>query len=206
MKNFIEKLTNSLPYFILLLLLSILLIFFISKTPDFQQFILILQTLIWPVVVLIGLLFFKKVFTYLLFSLEEFNFFGNKGKLKDVRELIEEKVEKIIEEEKSQRKRLEDEENFKKEFAKAKESRVGFEKKAKDNLELAMDIFKKYQELTKSNSELTKELNMLRKLQTEREMRRERIKKIIERRKQNEKVGEHYPETASAQKANKFNE
>lgn len=62
----------------------------ITKKDVFEQ----LGVVVWPVVVLIVALFFKKVFTYLFFSMEEFNFFGARGQLIDVKTMIAQEVEK----------------------------------------------------------------------------------------------------------------
>ena len=61
----------------------------------------VLEKLPWPLVALFGLLYFKRVFAYLLFSLDGFNFFGIKGGLRPVTEVIEEKVRLDREAEKS---------------------------------------------------------------------------------------------------------
>lgn len=56
----------------------------------------LLKVLIWPIIILFIALkykkFFKKLFAYMSFSLREFGFFGNKGKLYDVKKLIRKKV------------------------------------------------------------------------------------------------------------------
>lgn len=62
----------------------------------------LLKILIWPVTVLIGLFFFRKVVTYMFFSMNEFNFFGVKGKLKNVDDLINEEVDRRFKMEKEE--------------------------------------------------------------------------------------------------------
>ncbi|MFA6550817.1 MAG: hypothetical protein WCT36_05725 [Candidatus Gracilibacteria bacterium] len=71
-----------------LLLLSLTLPTYLFKL-DFLRFI---DIIVWPFATLTALFFFKKVFTYLFFSMEEFNFFGLKGNLKHIDEVILEEV------------------------------------------------------------------------------------------------------------------
>ncbi len=59
---------------------------------SFEDFLDLLRIVIWPSVLLLGAFHFKRVFTYAFLSFEEFNFFGLKGKLKDVREVIDERA------------------------------------------------------------------------------------------------------------------
>ncbi|PIQ91420.1 MAG: hypothetical protein COV70_03795 [Parcubacteria group bacterium CG11_big_fil_rev_8_21_14_0_20_39_22] len=61
----------------------------------YEEYLNLLDITIWPAVVIIVALSFRKILAYLFFSVEEFSFFGAKGRLKDVRELIEEKAENL---------------------------------------------------------------------------------------------------------------
>ena len=70
---------------------------------SFNDYLEFLKILVWPISALIILFFFKKVITYLFFSIDGFNFFGAKGELKNVYDLITEKVNEKLEEEKRQR-------------------------------------------------------------------------------------------------------
>jgi CHASE3 domain sensor protein len=47
-----------------------------------------------------SVLFFRKIFTYLFFSMNEFNFFGAKGTLKPVEKMIAEEAKRLREQEK----------------------------------------------------------------------------------------------------------
>ncbi len=60
-----------------------------------NNFIKILYIVVWPLVILVISILFRKVFTYLFFQIDEFSFFGTKGKLKGVREMIMEKAEEL---------------------------------------------------------------------------------------------------------------
>lgn len=62
-----------------------------------EDYISILSVIVWPAVVVMALIFFRKVVTFLFFSIEEFNFFGAKGRLKNVQELIAEKASQEVE-------------------------------------------------------------------------------------------------------------
>ena len=39
----------------------------------FEEWVSFIKILVWPTIVFVGLLFFRRVFTYLFFSIEEFN-------------------------------------------------------------------------------------------------------------------------------------
>ncbi|MFH0740077.1 MAG: hypothetical protein V1819_03060 [bacterium] len=73
-------------------------IFYGLKILSFANVLDILKIIMWPITVIFISLFFRKVLSYFFFSLEEFNFFGNRGKLNNPKEMIEEKVEKILKE------------------------------------------------------------------------------------------------------------
>jgi hypothetical protein len=98
-KNFnpLDSFFSLLPFFILTLLSGLILIVFFRSNLTFEQLIELLRVFVWPAIVLISLLFFRKVFTYLFFSIEEFNFFGAKGKLKNVRTVVMEKAQDMYE-------------------------------------------------------------------------------------------------------------
>lgn len=186
MKKFIEKIVVSLPYWILLLPAFFVMMIIKKINLSFEQYLNILQVLIWPIIVIISLFFFKKVFTYLFFSMEEFNFFGTKGRLKDIKEVIEERVEERIAEESKQRVTQIEREQFYKELAQArveientKKSKADADKEAGENLDLAKKIFEKYDALLKDNIELTKELNKFRRRQEERNSRITALKEKI---------------------------
>jgi hypothetical protein len=206
MKNFLEKIINSLPYFILALLFGSLLILIFRQKLGYEQFIGIVQTLIWPAIVLIGLLFFRKVFTYLFLSMEEFNFFGTRGKLRDAREIIEEKVEKRITEERERKVREEEATEFATELKKAKDSKEDSDKKAEENLKIAKEIFGKYQDISKTNAEMTKELNEFRRRQEEKEARIAMIKSRISQKATSESQSESNIEITDVPKADKSTE
>jgi hypothetical protein len=183
MKEFFEKILSCLPYFILVVLAGLLLIIFYQNGLSFEHLIDVLEVLIWPTVILVAMLFFRKVLTYLFFSMEEFNFFGTKGGLKDIRKIIEEKVESRIKEEKEATERLSTISKFELELNNAKKSIDDAGKKAEENLNLATTIFKQYKELSDMHTETEKELEKLRFEKEERNMRmikaREKIKNRI---------------------------
>lgn len=135
----------------------------------FERFIEIIRIIIWPAIVLLALLFFKKVFTYLFFSMEEFNFFGAKGRLKDISEVIEGRVKMRLDEDKNEKSRAEETKKLNEEFEKIKLSKDSIEKQNVEWAELANKIFKKYRKFSNKNSELKKELDSLRKEKLDRE-------------------------------------
>lgn len=68
----------------------------------------LVKVLVWPFTVLTILYFFRKVVAYLFFSMNEFNFFGINGSLKNVNDMIKEQVERKIGEKESEDKRNEE--------------------------------------------------------------------------------------------------
>lgn len=95
MKDLLNKLIEVAPYLIIGSILVLLVMLIGKNNLTYDQYIGLVRVLIWPALVLIALLFFRKTFSYLFFSLEEFGFFGTKGNLKDVREVIRAKADEL---------------------------------------------------------------------------------------------------------------
>lgn len=57
----------------------------------------LLKIVVWPLTVIFSICFFRKTFTYLVLSLEEFNFFGTRGRLKNVSDVIDERAKELNE-------------------------------------------------------------------------------------------------------------
>ncbi|MDD5083602.1 MAG: hypothetical protein PHT88_01515 [Candidatus Moranbacteria bacterium] len=109
---------------------------------SFRNYLDFVKVLIWPFTALTILFFFKEVVTYLFFSMHEFNFFGAKGNLKNVNEVIMDGVNKKFLEEKNERKRNTE---MLKMSTKIKENENEIKAargNAEENLDLAKDIFK----------------------------------------------------------------
>jgi len=200
MKKFFEKIISILPYFILAIILGPILTFIYLGDLGYKEYIQILQILIWPSIVLTAILFFKKVFTYLFFSMEEFGFFGNKGKLKNVQEVINEKVEERI-------KRKKEEENlelkmkeFEKELQDVNQSKDDEAKKAEEYKDLAVEMAKQYKEVSNVNKELNKELDELRRYKQARIDRFNRIRRRIRESRQEEDTSSKSLDTPKANK------
>jgi energy-coupling factor transporter transmembrane protein EcfT len=79
------------PFF--LFLISIFIAWYFIR-GSFDMYLQLAKVLIWPVVALIGMFFFRKVVTYMFFSMDGFKFFGAEGTLKNVNDLIDEEVHK----------------------------------------------------------------------------------------------------------------
>ena len=178
MEKFKEKAIDLLPYLILFVVLISWSFVMFKNNFSYEHFLGVIQIFIWPVVVLLVLLFFKKVFTYLFFSMEEFNFFGVKGRLKNITEVIEEKVEERIKEIEDNKKRNLEIERVSKELNKTKLSKEGSEKRVKEAIQLAEEVFKDYKVLIKEHGETTRELNELKEKQV---MRNKSIRSALER-------------------------
>lgn len=158
-KNIINKLKNVFSIFGgLFLWISPLTLFFLVTylpkilwNPSFTNYIEFLKILVWPYTVLVILFFFKKVVTYLFFSMDEFNFFGAKGNLKNVNEVILEEVNKKFLEKENEEKRKNDMEKLNAEI-KIKESELSKTKgTADENLDLAREIMKEWKKSTEQN-------------------------------------------------------
>ncbi len=96
--------------FAVFLAATLILIKFVKGT--FEEYTKLVDVVVWPMTVLIGLFFFRKVVTYLFFSMNEFNFFGAKGRLRNVDDLIREKADDLFLEEKRDQDRLRAEEKM----------------------------------------------------------------------------------------------
>ncbi len=153
--------------FVLLLLGAYVLIFYVFGS-EFDHYIQFLRVIVWPVTILIALFFFRKVATYMFFSMKEFNFFGAKGELKDITKVIEERVESRIREEKEEEMRSNKIKSVERKLQKANASTENAKTKADENYELARSIFKDFKELSESHERVSKELNELRERESAR--------------------------------------
>jgi len=94
--NFIKKITTweRMRYafygliisFFVLLIFGLVELFYGSKILSFANVLEILKIIIWPLTVIFISLFFQRILAYFFFSLQEFNFFGNRGKLDNPKE------------------------------------------------------------------------------------------------------------------------
>lgn len=181
MKANFDKFIASIPYWILIIFVGSLLIFLYEHGITYEHFTGVVGIIIWPTVVLIAILFFKKVFTYLFLSMEEYNFFGNKGRLKDVREVIDKMVERRIGEEREREKTKAEFDRFASEIDSTKKSRDSSEKKADEYLKLANEILASFKDLSKTHQGVLKELDELRQREAEREARKAKIREMMKR-------------------------
>ncbi len=170
------------PISIFTILIGTLFIFFYQNHITYENFTGIIQILIWPTVVFFAILFFRRVFTYLFFSMEEFNFFGTKGKLKDIREVIEERVDLRIKEQEGQKALASEIQKFSTELENVKKSKGDVEKQANEYFELAKKYLNRYEKLSEQNIDLTKELNLLRQEKIDQEARRHFIQQRMQER------------------------
>lgn len=124
----------------------------------FIEYIDFLKILVWPYTTLVILFFFKKVFTYLFFSMDEFNFFGTKGNLRNVNEVILSEVDKkFIERENDERRQIYIDELSA--DIKKKEEEIKMAKgDANENLRIAKEIMEAWKESTKKSEENTNDI------------------------------------------------
>lgn len=203
MKKFSEKIISILPYFILVTISGSILVFLYFGNLDYKEYIQILQILIWPSIVLGALLFFRKVFTYLFFSMEEFGFFGNKGKLKNIEEVINEKVEERIKREKEQVDIELKMKKFEGKLQNVTQSKADETKKAEEYRDLAVKMVKQYKEMSDINKELNEELYELRRYKQNRLDRLDRINRIRRGIRESRQEDDTFDKSLDTPKANK---
>lgn len=101
--------------------------------------------------------------------MEEFNFFGAKGKLTSVQDMITKEVSKKLTQEKERQEQDAETEKLSKEIeknqkalhAKSKDMKT-IEKQSQENLNLAMELFRQRRETQQQNEKLQKEVVSLR--------------------------------------------
>jgi len=124
---------------------------------SFSDYLEFLKILVWPMSALIILFFFKKVITYLFFSIDGFNFFGAKGELKNAYDLITEKVNEKFENERRDAGRESEVKRLQKEI----DANSG---RADKNLETAKEIIKEWKGSIKDNRKLLEENKQLKEM------------------------------------------
>lgn len=157
----------------------------ISAWFSIDQFIRLVDVSAWPIVFFLTLFYFRKIFAYLFLSIEEFNFFGIKGELKNPRELIEEKAKDLA-------KQKEEEKEMNAFLAKSAKIIDGY-KSINNNKNNQMEtLFNEYKKLSNKYKELlsktiierTKYRELLDKTIVE---KKEKLKLIEEKLKQSER-------------------
>lgn len=117
----------------------------------------IMRIFIWPISILTALYFFRRVFTYMFLSLEEFNFFGTKGRLKPVEEVIAEKAQRLHDDNRKKEKQKKYIEKIKSEREELEELFKTVGEQGSKWEELARRAEKGYSELTEKYSALVRE-------------------------------------------------
>lgn len=153
-------------WFMWLAPLALLLIALFAPTYLFSvDFLKLVEIVVWPFTILTTLFFFKKVVTYLFFSMDEFNFFGLKGNLKNINEVIVEEVNKRIFEKEREDKRRDEMEKLNAEIVKKggeiekKQREITTTKtSAQEYINLAKEIFKEWKKSTEANNKAMSDL------------------------------------------------
>jgi hypothetical protein len=148
------------PFFLFLIILF-LVAYFLGK--DFEKYVALLKILIWPVTVLVILFFFRKVISYLFFAIQQFNFFGITGNLRNINDIINEEVEKKFLSEKKEKEFQIEKEKLTKE---TKETGVTVEKLKQINLKMLDSWDASEKRNKKTIEELTIENSKLKSLNT----------------------------------------
>ena len=144
----------------------------------------LLRVFIWPVTTLIILFFFRKIFTYLFFSMDEFNFFGIKGSLRNVQDVINEKASELRNREKEESQRKEKVKLFEKEIEKKQGLILDLTQQkqieVKEWSSLAEEFLQDYKKLSKDYVEISQKYIEKLKKEEEEKIKRDALKKIIE--------------------------
>lgn len=86
--------------------LALFLFVYFSLPPHIEEsFLKLIAVLDWPVTIIVLAFFFHRIFTYVFFSLDAYNFFGLSGTLRPVADIIDEQVERRLREEKEREKK-----------------------------------------------------------------------------------------------------
>lgn len=125
----------------------------------------LISVLAWPSVVMISVLFFKKIIANIFFSVDEFNFFGIKGELKSVYTVIEEQSELRY------RKKLDDEQREREERERQKKIR-----KIKDSKDTLVN---RYGDLEKVAEDQSNKITELEKIIADERSKREKISQEV---------------------------
>ncbi len=124
--------------------------------PSFGAYVSFLSVIIWPFTAFVILFFFKKVATYMFFKIDGFNFFGAKGNLKNVDEVIEDEVTKRMAEIKNEEKTQGEIKKMEAELNEAHGSADEYKK-------IAKEFLVKLREANKESQRLSEEVETLRK-------------------------------------------
>lgn len=123
---------------------------------EYKGYLDLIRIIAWPIVVLVAIFFFRKVFTYLFLSLREFNFFGNKGQLRDVNEVIQNEVDKRIEQKNKEEKDQHEAEEVSRKLTEM-EKTVGATEKASELIKIAKDLYDRWEKSQEEVRKLTYE-------------------------------------------------
>lgn len=111
--------------------------------------------------VLFGLFLFKRIIAYLFLSMESFNFFGAKGRIRPVEEVIEERVNKKIKEEKEAKVLDEERQAHNTALASLKDSTSDLEGRYNRAIALAEKFSIQVADYATQNSQLKKQVEAL---------------------------------------------
>jgi len=184
--NKIKELTNKRIDLFHLVVAEIIigsLLVIIYKGLTIEQFLKLVDILVWPVVIFSALFFFRKIFTYLFFTFEEFNFFGIKGQLRNPIKVIDQIVEERIEQELGKKEREKKEKEYKKIIDDNKlelEKKEGEVEKINNFTRKVLDNFEKlYGEYKIINEKYTEYLNKEKEEKEKRYYVREAAKRML---------------------------
>ena len=161
MKEKIINIIQSVPYITFAAFGVILFTIITREGITYDNFLKLVDIIIWPAIVLSALIFFREVFTYMFFSMEEFNFFGARGKLRNVQEVIRGKARELYDSDKREEEIL----NIKDEFEKKLEEKgidaQEWKKLAREMLDEYKKLNEDYKKLGGEKVEIQKQINAL---------------------------------------------
>lgn len=117
----------------------------------------LLKVIAWPLVIFLALWFFRKVFTYLFFSMDEFNFFGAKGRLDNPIDMIKREAKKLKEKDDEEQKIMQKYSEYEKTITNLQNSKSEESQKALDNLSFARELIRENQRILRDKARIVAE-------------------------------------------------
>ena len=183
-KELVNKRIDLLHLVVVEIIIGSLLVI-IYKGLTIEQFLKLVDILIWPIVIFSALFFFRKIFTYFFFTFEEFNFFGAKGQLKNPIKVINEMVEECLKQELGKKERKKKEEEYKKIINNAKLRVEEKEREVEETKNFTKEVIKSFDKLYNDykiiNEKYTEYLNKEKKQYYFREAAKRMLKELKEK-------------------------
>lgn len=116
-----------------------------------DKFLALLGIISWPIVILIVLVYFREVLAYMFFSMEQFNFFGTTGKIKNVETMIREEANKLKHAEEEEQKIIAERKEHEVEIAEIRDQKITLQERADKATALVERLFDENETLKEMN-------------------------------------------------------